>query len=52
MGGISPALSSSMLEKSLETLNKILTRVPVYVLKCNMEPEAAKVAREKIFDRK
>lgn len=52
MGGISPALNSSMLEKSLETLNKILSRVPVYILKCNMEPEAAKIAREKIFDRK
>ncbi len=50
LGGIAPALNSDMFEKSLETLNMILSKVPAYVLKCNMEPEAALVAREKIFN--
>ena len=50
LNGISPSLNSEMLERALETLNRILIKVPSYVLKCNMEPEAAHVAREKIFE--
>lgn len=52
LNGISPSLSSEMFERALETLNRILLRVPSYILKCNMEPEAALVAREKIFVKK
>lgn len=49
MAGVSPALNAEMLRESFDTLNKILSRVPSYVLRCNMEPKAAHVAREKIF---
>lgn len=37
---------SSNLGKQLELIDKLLGRVPAYLLKCNMDPEAAKVAYE------
>lgn len=52
LSSVSPALNSVMFEKSLDTLNKILSNVPAYILKCNMEPDAAHVAREKILGTK
>ena len=48
--GISPAYNFEMYEKSLDTLNGVLSTTPAYVLKCNMEPEAAHIAREYIFN--
>lgn len=50
LGGVTSAYNAKMYEKSLDTLNGILSVVPAYVLRCNMEPEAAHVAREYIFN--
>lgn len=47
--GIRTPLTDSMFSKCLDTLNKLLLTVPVYRLKCNMNPEAAIVARDAIF---
>lgn len=50
LGGVSSAYNFQMYEKSLDTLNAVLSKVPAYILRCNMEPEAAFVARECIFN--
>ena len=47
--GIKSPLTDNMLSNVLDTLNKLFMRVPVYKLKCNMDPEAAFVARDEIF---
>lgn len=47
--GIRSPLTDAMFSKVLDTLNKLLTKVPVYNLKCNMDPEAAIVARDEIY---
>ena len=47
--GIRTPLTDSMFSKCLDTLNKLLLTVPVYRLSCNMENEAAIVARDAIF---
>lgn len=40
------ALNAEKMIKTLELLEQMLHRVPVFRLKCNMDPEAAKVAYE------
>ncbi len=47
--GIKTPLTDAMLSNALGTLNKLLISVPVYLLKCNMEPEAAIVSYNGIF---
>ncbi len=48
--GIRTPLTDDMFAKCLDTLNKLFLNVPVYRLKCNMDPEAAIVARDAIFN--
>ena len=48
--GITPPLSPAMLTASLNTMDKILKLVPTYLLSCNMQPDAAKVAYDAIFE--
>ncbi len=40
------SLGAEKMLMTLDLLEKIMARVPVYRLKCNMEPEAAKIAYE------
>lgn len=47
--GIRTPLTDNMFSKVLDTLNKLFTNIPVYRLKCNMDPEAAIVAHDAIF---
>ena len=47
--GIRTPLTDNMFSKVLDTLNKLFINVSVYKLKCNMDPEAAIVARDAIF---
>lgn len=47
--GIKTPLTDAMLSNALGTLNKLLISVPVYLLKCNMEPEAAIISYNGIF---
>lgn len=48
--GITPPLTPAMLSSSLYTMDRIISYVPTYLLSCNMQPEAAKVAYEAIFN--
>lgn len=47
--GIRTPVTDSMFAKCFDTLNKLLLNVPVYRLRCNMDPEAAIVAKDAIF---
>ena len=47
--GIKTPLTDAMFSSALGTLNKLLTSVPVYLLKCNMDTEAAITAYNGIF---
>lgn len=48
--GIIPPLTPAMLSKALNTMDRILSAVPAYLLSCNMNSDAAKVAYEGIFN--
>ena len=50
--GIRTPLTDEMFSACLDTLNKLFSKVPAYRLKCNMDPEAAIVARDCIFGNK
>ena len=47
--GIRTPLTDKMFSNVLDTINKLFLQVPVYKLKCNMDPEAAIVAENCIF---
>lgn len=47
--GIKTPLTDRMLSNCLDTLNKLFISVPIYKLRCNMNPEAAIVAHKAIF---
>lgn len=47
--GVKTPLTDAMLSSALATLNKLLVSVPVYLLKCNMEPDAAITACNGIY---
>ncbi len=47
--GIASPLNSKMNMRVLDTLNSVFSAVPIYSLACNMEPEAAVIARNEIF---
>ncbi len=47
--GIRTPITDEMFSNCLDTLNKLFVSVPIYKLKCNMNPEAAIVARDGIF---
>ena len=47
--GIKAPITDKMFSNCLDTLNKLFISVPVYRLKCNMDPEAAIVAFNGIF---
>ena len=48
--GINAPLNATMNLCVLDTLNSIMKSVPIYALGCNMDPEAAIVARKYIFN--
>lgn len=50
--GIRTPLTDKMFSNCLDTLNKLFMSVPIYRLKCNMNPEAAIVAHDGIFGSK
>lgn len=47
---VSVPLTPQMHLKYVDTINSILASTPVYMLSCNMDPEAAHVARGAIFN--
>ena len=47
--GIRTPITDRMFSNCLDNLNKLFLSVPIYKLKCNMNPEAAIVARDGIF---
>jgi len=47
---IKSPLTDDMFGRVLDTLNILLKKVPVYKLKCNMGPDAARVANDCIFN--
>lgn len=47
--GINNPLNNMMHMKALETIDSIFKAVPIYSLACNMDPEAAMIARSEIF---
>lgn len=49
--GIRSPLNGLMLSNILDTFNLILSEVPVYHLKCNMESEAALISQKTIYGR-
>lgn len=46
---LSSSLTPEMYSETLDITNKICRTVPIYTLACNMEPDAAKIAREVIY---
>ena len=49
--GVLPPLTPNMLSNALNSIDKIFSVVPAYLLTCNMEPEAAKLAYNTIFSK-
>lgn len=47
--GIRTPLTDKMFSSVLDTINKLFLQVPVYKLKCNMDPEAAMLSCNTIF---
>lgn len=47
--GIRQPLTDEMLFSTLSTLNKLIDKVPIYMLNCNMDPSAAFLVKEKLF---
>ncbi len=47
--GIRTPLTDKMFSSVLDTINKLFLQVPVYMLKCNMDPEAAMLSCNTIF---
>ena len=47
--GIRSPITDRMFSNCLDNLNKLFLSVPIYRLKCNMNPEAAIVAHDGIF---
>jgi len=46
---LTPFYSKELGLKNMETIEKIMGQIPVYKLRCNMDPEAAILARDTIF---
>lgn len=45
-----PFYSKELSLKNIETVEKIMASVPIYILSCNMEDDAAEIAKNKIFN--